>query len=85
MEVAYNRKALDDLKYWKSTGNKIIQAKITALIKDIQVQPFKGIGKPEGLKHQLTGKWARRINSEHRIIYAVAGNTLQIYSLKGHY
>jgi len=44
-----------------------------------------GIGKPEKLKHDLSGQWSRRINEEHRIIYEVVNDTLHIYSLKGHY
>jgi toxin YoeB len=63
--------------------------KIFALIKDIQKHPFEGIGKPEPLKHELLGKWSRRINQEHRIIYQVTDeNTIEILnilSLKGHY
>lgn len=63
--------------------------KITALIEDIQLHPFTGIGKPEPLKHQLSGKWSRRINKEHRLIYKVTEeNTIEILnilSLKGHY
>ncbi|MEO6979442.1 MAG: Txe/YoeB family addiction module toxin [Mucilaginibacter sp.] len=43
------------------------------------------MGKPEALKHDLSGKWSRRISYEHRIVYAVDGNTVNIYSLKGHY
>jgi toxin YoeB len=49
------------------------------------LHPFSGIGKPEALKHKLSGKWSRRINDEHRIIYEVIENDIFIYSLKGHY
>lgn len=63
--------------------------KITALIEDIQLHPFEGIGKPEPLKHQLSGKWSRRINQEHGIIYQVIDETtieiLNILSIKGYY
>ncbi len=63
--------------------------KISALIEDIQLHPFEGIGKPEPLKYHLTGRWSRRINQDHRIIYRVTDeNTieiLEILSLKGHY
>ncbi|MDR7208482.1 Txe/YoeB family addiction module toxin [Flavobacterium piscis] len=63
--------------------------KITALIEDIQLHPFEGIGKPEPLKYELSGKWSRRINQEHRIIYKVTEEDtieiLDILSLKGHY
>jgi len=47
--------------------------------------PFEGIGKPEPLKHELSGKWSRRINEEHRIIYDVTDDIINVYSLKGHY
>ncbi|WP_292944659.1 MULTISPECIES: Txe/YoeB family addiction module toxin [unclassified Mucilaginibacter] len=47
--------------------------------------PFEGIGKPEALKHQLVGKWSRRINHEHRLIYSFDNDIISIYSLKGHY
>ncbi len=63
--------------------------KITALIENIQLHPFEGIGKPEQLKPQLSGRCSRRINQEHRIIYKVTEeNTIEILdilSLKGHY
>ncbi|PIZ05490.1 MAG: Txe/YoeB family addiction module toxin [Flavobacteriales bacterium CG_4_10_14_0_8_um_filter_32_5] len=85
MEVAYNHKALEDLKYWKKSGNKKIQLKITALIEDIKLNPFSGIGKPEALKHQLAGKWSRRIDKEHRLVYAIQNQKIFIFSLKGHY
>jgi toxin YoeB len=85
MEVAYNKQALDDLEFWKKSGNKKIQAKISELIDDIKLHPFEGIGKPEPLKHQLAGKWSRRIDKEHRLIYAMDNNLIRIYALKGHY
>ena len=89
MEVIYSEKAQKDREFWKKSGNKAIMNKITALIKDIQLHPFEGIGKPEPLKYELTGKWSRRINQEHRIIYKITEeNTIEILdilSLKGHY
>lgn len=60
MEVIYSPKAIEDLKYWKKTGNKIIQKKITSLIEAIQKNPYEGIGKPEPLKYNLSGAWSRR-------------------------
>jgi toxin YoeB len=85
MEVAYLEKALKDLKYWQSSGNKIIQNRIVKLINDIQMSPFEGIGKPESLKYSLSGKWSRRITESDRIIYSISKNTLFIYSLRSHY
>jgi toxin YoeB len=88
VEVVYSEKAQKDREFWKKSGNKAIMNKISALIEDIQLHPFEGIGKPEPLKHQLSGKWSRRINQEHRIIYQLIDeNTIEILnilSLKGH-
>jgi toxin YoeB len=55
------------------------------LIDAIIENPYKGIGKPEGLKFELAPKWSRRITLEHRMIYLVKNDTIYIYSLKGHY
>lgn len=59
------------------------------MIKDIQQNPFEGIGKPEALKYDLTGYWSIRIDTEHRIIYQIIDentiNILSMISLKGHY
>ena len=89
MQIVFTPKARKDLDFWIKSGNKNVLKKIADLIEDIQLHPFEGIGKPEQLKHQLSGKWSRRINQEHRIIYKVtAENTIEILdilSLKGHY
>jgi toxin YoeB len=89
MEVIYSPKAIEDLNYWKKTGNKTIQKKITSLIEAIQEDPYKGIGKPEPLKYNLSGAWSRRINHEHRLVYEINERSeliiLDILSLKGHY
>jgi toxin YoeB len=89
VEVIYSEKAQKDREFWKKSGNKAIMNKISALIEDITLHPFEGIGKPEPLKHNLTGRWSRRINQEHRIIYKVTEEhtieILDILSLKGHY
>ena len=89
MQIVFTTKARKDLDFWVKSGNKNILSKIANLIEDIQLHPFEGIGKPEQLKHQLSGRWSRRINQEHRIIYKVTEeNTIEILdilSLKGHY
>ena len=85
MEVVFSPAAKQDLLYWKKLGNRQIQKKIEALIKDIQSHPFTGIGQPEALKYELSGFWSRRINREHRVIYQVTNNAIEITSLKGHY
>jgi toxin YoeB len=85
MEVAFDEVALEDLIFWRNSGNKLVQKKIEKLLEAIKEAPYTGIGKPEALKHNLSGKWSRRINREHRIIYEIVGNVIRIYSLKGHY
>ena len=89
MEIIYSEKAQRDIEFWKKSGNKVVMNKISALIAGIQINPYKGIGKPEPLKYNLSGYWSRRINQEHRIIYQVTDNNiieiLDILSLKGHY
>ncbi len=87
--IVFSEKAQNDLKFWNKSGNKNIIQKISRLIKAIQADPFNGIGKPEALKHELTGKWSRRIDREHRLIYEILEDgsvqILNILSLKGHY
>lgn len=87
MEISYTPEAIKDRDYWKKSGDKAIIKKITTLIKAIEENPFEGIGKPELLKHHLSGYWSRRINKEHRIIYEIfeTESKVLILSLKGHY
>ena len=85
MEVAFDENALKDLKIWKQSGKKAVQKKIEKLILAIKESPYTGIGKPEALKYDLSGKWSRRINAEHRIVYQIIDSKLFIYSLRGHY
>ncbi len=85
MEIILLSEALKHQKYWKKSGNIKVQNRITKLIKSILETPYEGIGNPEALKYKLTGKWSRKIDKEHRLVYAVIDEKLYIYSLKGHY
>ena len=87
MEIILLEQAQNDRDYWKKSGNKAIMNRITALLKDIMEHPYTGIGKPEPLKYDLAGKWSRRINSEHRLIYSVNENiiTVYVFSMRHHY
>jgi toxin YoeB len=89
MEIIYTPRAAEDLKYWKKSGNKIVQAKIVQLLDDIEKHPFEGLGKPEPLKYSLSGAWSRRITQEHGMVYEVNDKNqiiiLTIFSLRGHY
>lgn len=85
MEIELTIQAEEDLDYWKRTHNIIVLKKIRALLENIVATPYTGIGKPEALKHELSGKWSRRITKADRIIYQVVENKIYIFSLKGHY
>jgi toxin YoeB len=69
---------------WQSQDKKTLK-RINLLIKDMQRNPFNGIGKPEPLKENLTGLWSRRIDNKHRIIYNFESSTINIVSCYGHY
>ncbi|MBO5932814.1 MAG: Txe/YoeB family addiction module toxin [Bacteroidaceae bacterium] len=87
MEIVLLEQAQKDRDYWKESGNKTIMNRITALLKDIVEHPYTGIGKPEPLKYDLAGKWSRRINSEHRLIYSVNEDivTVYVFAMRYHY
>ncbi|MCK4662855.1 MAG: Txe/YoeB family addiction module toxin [Bacteroidales bacterium] len=84
MKVCFSSKSWADYLYWQKTDKKILK-QINELIKTIQRTPFEGTGKPEPLKHNLSGCWSRKINNEHRLVYHVKENEIQIISCQYHY
>lgn len=76
--------AWDEYCEWQRTDKAILK-RINELIKDARRDPFSGIGKPEPLKHDLSGLWSRRINETDRLTYSVENDILVIVSCKGHY
>jgi toxin YoeB len=84
MKLIFSEHAWNDYLYWQRTDKKQLK-RINSLIQDIQRSPFEGIGKPEPLKHALSGYWSRRINDEHRIVYKVENDSLFIAQLRLHY
>lgn len=84
MVITFSENAWEDYVYWQSIDKKVVK-KINGLIKDIQRNPFDGIGKPEALKYDLSGYWSRRIDHEHRLVYQVIENEILIYSCRFHY
>lgn len=84
MKVLFHNDAWEDYLYFQKNDIKILE-KINQLIKDISRSPFSGIGKPEPLKFSLSGYWSRRINQEHRLVYATKDNTIYILQCKYHY
>ena len=84
MKLTFSSKACANYLYWQKTDKSMI-IRINRLIKDIQREPYTGIGKPEPLKYSLAGYWSRRINDEHRIVYKVLGDQIFIAQLRYHY
>jgi toxin-antitoxin system, toxin component, Txe/YoeB family len=85
MEVIFKSKALDDIKYWKKSGQLNTQNKISKLINDTIAHPYSGLGKPEALKYELTGLWSREIDKGNRLIYEIVEQQLHVISMRGHY
>jgi toxin YoeB len=84
VKLVFSDEAWEDYLYWQKQDRKIVD-RINKLIREIQREPFGGVGKPEALKHALSGFWSRRITDEHRIVYRVEGDQLQIAQLRFHY
>jgi len=84
VKLVFSEHAWDDYLYWQRTDRKILE-RINKLIKEIQRSPFEGTGKPEPLKHGLSGYWSRRITDEHRIVYKVEKDSLLFAQLRYHY
>jgi toxin YoeB len=84
LRLIFSENAWEDYLYWQTTDRKIL-SRINLLIQEIKRNPFEGIGKPERLKHALSGYWSRRINEEHRIVYKVTSDAVYIAQLRYHY
>jgi len=84
MKIVFSSQGWDDYLHWQ-TNDKQILKRINELIKDVQRSPYQGIGKPEPLKHALSGFWSRRINEEHRLVYRVEGASILIAQARYHY
>lgn len=88
MKLVFSDQAWEDYQHWVSTNDKI-RDRVNELIKQCKRTPFKGTGKPEPLKGDLTGWWSRRISQEDRMVYRVSGagdsQSLEIAQLRFHY
>lgn len=84
MKLTFSDEAWEDYQYWRRQDRKLVE-RINKLIKEVQRDPFAGIGKPEPLKHALSGFWSRRITDEHRLVYRVTEDALEIAQLRFHY
>ncbi|MDX1979887.1 MAG: Txe/YoeB family addiction module toxin [Bryobacteraceae bacterium] len=84
MKVLFTERAWEDYLYWQQHDAADVK-RINALIRDIQRNPFAGLGKPEALRFSMSGYWSRRIDQEHRLVYKVAGNSIHLAQCRYHY
>jgi toxin YoeB len=84
MIVSWTPNTWEQYIYWQSIDKKKLN-RINELIKHTVREPFKGIGNPEALKHDLQGYWSRRIDSEHRLVYKCSKTHLTIVACRYHY
>jgi toxin YoeB len=84
VKVVFADQGWEDLSYWVAHDRKLAK-RIVRLIDEIKRRPFEGIGKPESLRHDLAGFWSRRINEEHRLVYAVENESIFIAQARYHY
>ncbi|MBE9047093.1 Txe/YoeB family addiction module toxin [Pleurocapsales cyanobacterium LEGE 10410] len=84
MKLTFTEAGWSDYLWFQQNDKKLLK-KINTLIKDIQRDPFDGIGKPEPLKANLSGYWSRRINSEHRLVYQIMKDNIIIVACRFHY
>ena len=84
MILAWADNAWEDYLYWQRTDTKTLK-RINTLIKEIQRQPFSGIGDPEPLKHHWSGYWSRRVDREHRLVYCVENEMIIVVQCRYHY
>ena len=84
MKLVFANEAWEDYLFWQRQDKRMVE-RINRLIRATQREPFTGLGKPEPLKHALSGFWSRRITEEHRMVYKVEGDALLLAQLRFHY
>ena len=84
MNVVFAPQAWEDYQHWQSADRPILK-RINRLINEIRRSPYEGIGKPEPLKYGLVGAWSRRITDEHRLVYRITAESMEILQARYHY
>jgi len=83
-DIVFKGTSFDDFNQWRDK-DKVVFKKRVSQIEETRRTPFSGTGKPEKLKHQFAGCWSRRITGEHRLVYMVTDNAIEIVSCRYHY
>ena len=84
-QLTLSPNAKEDLVIFIESGNKGLLKKIFSLFEELKEHPYSGTGRPEPLKYELSGKWSRRITSEHRMVFRESMNDIYVLSLRYHY
>jgi toxin YoeB len=84
VKLIFSDEAWEDYLYWQKQDKRMVE-RINKLIQETQREPFTGAGKPEALKHALSGYCSRRITDEHRMVYRIEDSALLIAQLRFHY
>ncbi|HRI59693.1 MAG TPA: Txe/YoeB family addiction module toxin [Saprospiraceae bacterium] len=84
MRLVFTENAWDDYLYWQQHDARKL-ARINELLRDLAREPYKGIGKPEPLRGNLSGWWSRRIDTEHRLVYRVEQDQVIVLQCRYHY
>lgn len=82
--VAFSPDAFEQYRYWQENDKGVLR-KLNQLLQECQRDPFRGTGKPEGLKGNLAGFWSRRITQEHRLVYRADAHNVYVVSCRSHY
>ena len=82
--LEFDSAAFEDLAWWIEQDRRLA-LRIIQLIREIQREPFQGMGKPEPLRYELKGCWSRRIDQEHRLVYEVTDTKIRILACRFHY
>lgn len=88
MKLQFTAKGWADYRYWQDNDPAMV-SRINALLSDTMRSPFRGIGKPEPLRGELSGWWSRRITAAHRLVYRCRGSgldqQLEVAQCRDHY
>lgn len=84
MRLIFDKEFLEDLTYWVES-DRAVALRVMKLLEDVRRHPFEGLGKPEPLKHLGGDVWSRRITQEHRLVYRVTAEGVQLAQCRYHY